>query len=158
MGVGIGRSVPVTTCYVYRGGDERERRRPTHATPPLRGNRTFLSDPFCTVTEDSEGLSMLMCPVEEDDESPELGPTFRYVEWDLTEEVTGRGGDDGEVPFQRSVGGSKGEPGGEEEDEEAREEEEAAESVRGAGTVGHVKECFVGEDEYGMPAVDCQSV
>ena len=25
-----------------------------HATPPLKANRAFLSDPFCTVAEDSE--------------------------------------------------------------------------------------------------------
>ena len=52
-----------TKCYTYRGGEDsdgRDRRGrrdegvSPHATPPLKANRAFLSDPFCTVAEDSE--------------------------------------------------------------------------------------------------------
>jgi hypothetical protein len=86
------RSSSTIRCYLYRGGESEGRGRKKrnegvsgHA-PPLKANRAFLCDPFCTVVEDSEGLPMLMCPVEPGDAAPELGPTFRYVEWDFSEE------------------------------------------------------------------------
>lgn len=174
-------------CYTYRGGESesrddrdsggggggsgnnnRRKRRDEgqfSASPPLKANRAFLSDPFCTVAEDSEGLPGLICPAEPD-EAPELGPTFRYVEWDFTEEH-GRGG-------HRQLCADAFDGTDEEDDKEDGEEEEdsgggddaALEecdvspydltfAAKMAEAKGLQNNCTVGEDEDGMPALDC---
>mmetsp|Transcript_5467 Transcript_5467/g.13654 ORF Transcript_5467/g.13654 Transcript_5467/m.13654 type:complete len:226 (-) Transcript_5467:98-775(-) len=186
---GAGRrswATPTTRCFTYRGEDstpegrrEAEASPNVDAAPPLKANRAFLSDPFCTIAEDSEGLPVLVCPVEEGDPDPELGPTFRYVEWDFTAEH-GRGTNElcsASIDLNGSTGGEVADEdadedaeeggdaeginsGGELESEEEEEEEcdmgsygfaFAAKMAKAKG----VSSCFVGEDEDGMPALDC---
>ena len=162
-----------TTCYTYRGGEDERRRRgdelaSTHATPPLKANRAFLSDPFCTIAEDSDGLPGFICPPDAWDEEPELGPTFRYVEWDFEgDEQEGRfyaddkeddrsaGGDVKSVEdaaFDRNIGSGGG--GGGEERSSGEDEEELTDAGKTRAANG-INECTIGEDEDGMPALDC---
>ena len=68
------------------------RRVGSNISPPVRGTRVFLSDPDCSVGEDSEGLPVLVCP-SAPDEDPSLGPSHRYLEFDFSEEEEESRGD-----------------------------------------------------------------
>ena len=77
--------------------DRRPPRREPNINPPLRGTRVFLSDPDCSVGEDSEGLPVLVCP-SAPDEDPSLGPSHRYLEFDFSEEEEESRGDAADPP------------------------------------------------------------
>jgi len=173
--------------------------------PPLHATRAFLSDPFCHVTEDSDGLPMLCCEVAPGtvEEALGLGPTYRYVVWDFSDEQargrrnalcdwdgSGEGvgegegegeGDDEEIAAGSSRGAGGGPEHGREEaaaDTSYTEEEveaaaaAAADDYKDCVNSGSFKfgaaamaaaaakdmECRVGEDEDGMPAMDCSII
>ena len=122
----------------------------------------------------TEGLPGIMCPPEPDDEAPELGPTFRYVEWDFTEEhgaqlVRGHHelctgsldlndeDDDEDEKERENRGGGEGSGGEDDVDGEcdvAAYSDDFAFAAKMAKAKG-LTECTIGEDEDGMPALDC---
>ena len=77
--------------------DRRPPRREPNINPPVWGTRVFLSDPDCSVGEDSEGLPVLVCP-SAPDEDPSLGPSHRYLEFDFSEEEEESRGDAADPP------------------------------------------------------------
>lgn len=94
------RRAPATTRAM--GAERRSPRDDPNITPPLRGTRVFLSDPDCFVGEDSEGLPVLVCP-SAPDEDPSLGPSYRYLEFDFSEEEEKSRGD-AAVPPECTLG------------------------------------------------------
>ena len=63
--------------------------------PPLRASAAFLSDPHCDVVRDDDNSLAFRCPPGPE-EDPDLGPSYRAVEFDFAEEEKKMGLEPGE--------------------------------------------------------------
>ena len=123
-----------------RGGEAPE------PTPPLRVTSAFLADPECALAEDADGLATWACPPgpEGEDPDPSLGWTHRPAVLDLSRE-TARDGEARGATKERRQSAPREPPSS---DARTETEPESDEDRAAAG-------CRLGEDEHGLPAVDC---
>ena len=104
------KRVSVVTCG---GVDPTRGDRPSDAirnttdkrmTPPLRATPLFLSDPFCDVVKDGDNKLLFRCPPEPG-EDPELGHSYRPVEFDFSEAEQQMGKEPGECAIGEAEDG-----------------------------------------------------